>query len=300
MKVKTCWTCPQSEGHPWMPRRRHKPRRRTDTKSRDLSTPLTRVCSSKRPCWRPWCQSLPRAFSKCSVQSLWLYSSGSGDLEFEINKKFKKKIIFFCFFLRFARSSLSPGSSSPSSEPSAEQGNSNQFLKMIPKKFSPFSVDSLLSHREKQENCAINDSETSKVEVKRESPGPEPMTKFLLNNNLFRTEMLRRNPDEGRTKESGQKLFRPHESRDDCQSPPLPPKRGERGRQKPKIRTVLAGGSRGQLWRWSGRQRWRLRSGGWRRRSAKEFGGEHASAAISDRFPHRLVIPEHVMVRRQL
>ena len=71
----------------------------------------------------------------------------------------------------------------------------NPFLKMVPKKFSPFSVDSLLSHKEKAQR-----GKQAESVVKSEAGQPlvlgasnlaspptsaEAMTKFLLNNNLF-------------------------------------------------------------------------------------------------------------------
>ena len=61
----------------------------------------------------------------------------------------------------------------------------NPFLKMgVPKKFSPFSVDSLLSHK----SAAAGTSQKSHQQVKSESAAvgsTDAMTKFLLNNNLF-------------------------------------------------------------------------------------------------------------------
>ena len=66
---------------------------------------------------------------------------------------------------------------------------------MVPKKFSPFSVDSLLSHKEKAQR-----GKQAESVVKSEAGQPlvlgasnlaspptsaEAMTKFLLNNNLF-------------------------------------------------------------------------------------------------------------------
>ena len=71
----------------------------------------------------------------------------------------------------------------------------NPFLKMVPKKFSPFSVDSLLSHKEKAQR---GKGQVQESVVKSEPPvlgaasnlaspptSAEAMTKFLLNNNLF-------------------------------------------------------------------------------------------------------------------
>ena len=69
----------------------------------------------------------------------------------------------------------------------------NPFLKMVPKKFSPFSVDSLLSHKEKaqrgkgQESVVKSEPLVLGAASNLASPptSAEAMTKFLLNNNLF-------------------------------------------------------------------------------------------------------------------
>ena len=71
---------------------------------------------------------------------------------------------------------------------------------MVPKKFSPFSVDSLLSHREKAES----------KDIKTETSSEPAMTKFLLNNNLFRTRSTDA-LDASDTKDGSKTpLFRPH------------------------------------------------------------------------------------------
>ena len=84
-----------------------------------------------------------------------------------------------------ASSSTTPTAVAADSSVSPPAATTNPFLKMgVPKKFSPFSVDSLLSHK----SAAAATSQKSHQQVKSESAAvgsADAMTKFLLNNNLF-------------------------------------------------------------------------------------------------------------------